>query len=431
MTIPADNKLKSFALTLALGGVLIAVAGLAYLFLTPKTYQASARIKVTDWVHARDAGQPMNLRLIPGECELLRSNAMLDPVINNLGLTELWAKRYSAGAAPGADEIRARLRSKALIHPLPNSSLLEILVTSEDRDETSKIANELARVYLDYRKTQRQELIGGKLEGLKQQWDEQGKKIQAAQTTVDTLYFQIVKARATNHAQLYDPDAYDALLGKKIEFEGRYVARKNQLEQLKKLPPDELIQVLSTLDENSELTPPLLQLSKAKSVLLHANLEHAPDSQEVKDATLVVEGLNKKIADLASSTITDKQNELLDLTLKLQAIGGRLNNASTNVNQVNIQDASYQQALTNLNQLKAERDGLQQTMSDVETAEASRPAGITAELIDSAEPPEKPFTPDGRLGMGILGGGGFMMLAGVILLLVSLRPISEPIKKPA
>ena len=64
-------------------------------------------------------------------------------------------------------------------------------------------------------------------------------------------------------------------------------------------------------------------------VLLHANLEHATDSQEVKDATLVVEGLNVKIADLASSTITDKLNELLDLTLKLQAIGGRLNNAMT------------------------------------------------------------------------------------------------------
>ena len=43
MTAPAQNKLKSVAIKIALGGVLIALVGLVYLFFTPKLFQASAK----------------------------------------------------------------------------------------------------------------------------------------------------------------------------------------------------------------------------------------------------------------------------------------------------------------------------------------------------------------------------------------------------
>jgi uncharacterized protein involved in exopolysaccharide biosynthesis len=318
--------------------------------------------------------------------------------------------------------------ARTSIQPVPNSTLIEIRVTSDDREETAKIANELARLYLGQRGAARRDLINTGVAGLRRQWDEQAQKIDAAQSNLDILYFQIAKSRATNHTDYYDPDAYDALLAKKIELEGQLVARQDELSRLEKMPPEELVQVLSTMDESSALNAPLLQLTKARTDLLRANLDHGPDSPEVKNASLVETNLEKRVSELVASTMSVKRTDLQGLSLAFAHVDQKIKNGSTNVADGKLADANYQAALTNLTKLKLERAALATQMQNVESDDATRPTGVTAEVIDSAQTPALPLTPDGRAVLGILAVGGFLMVIGLILWLVGQKQAASNLK---
>jgi uncharacterized protein involved in exopolysaccharide biosynthesis len=175
------------------------------------------------------------------------------------------------------------------------------------------------------------------------------------------------------------------------------------------------------MDVDSPLNAVLLQLAKIKNQLLKANLDHGPDSREVKDATLTIENLNKKVGELASSAMSVRQTQLRGLNSAIEQLKQKLQNASTNVATVKIDDANYQIALSNLNSLKTQRGDLAKKMAEEESAEASRPAGITTEVIERAEPPSKPFTPDGHIALFIIGAGSILAMASLALLLIGKR----------
>ena len=298
MTAPPKTRLKSLATLLLLVSAAIIGVGLLYLFLTPKLYQASARLKVIDWIRAKNLQNPSNQEITPAECELIRSNSVLDAAIQNLGLRDNWGKRYHQGVTLSADEARELLKTKLLVRPLGDSSLIEICVASEIRDDTARIANEIARVYLDIRHIQHEALVREKLAALEKEADTQNQKIRDAQSDLDRVYFEIAKSRASGQVQVYDPDAYNSPLSNRVTLESQYVAQEAQFSVLKKMDPDKLGQVLSSLDTNSLVSPVLTQLHEAQNDLISARLDHGPDSKEVKDATLVVDHLKQKIDQL-------------------------------------------------------------------------------------------------------------------------------------
>ena len=416
MTVPRDTNLKTIAIALALCGGVLAIAGLAYLFLTPRSYQARARLKVIDWVHSED--NPSDLRVIATECEMLHSNVVLDQAIQNLRLNETWGRRYHQGIALSLAETRERLDTKLLIEPVPDSRLIDIRVRSEDRDETAKIANELAQVYLGLRGAQRAELIQQKLGSLKQQWVEQSVKLSNAQASVDKLYFDISWNRKTNQFRVYDPDAY---VSNRVEMEAQYIQQNNELAGLKRMGQEDLAQVLSAMDTNSALFPLLSQMNKAKSDLLSAKLDHGPDSREVKDATLVMERIKQEIGRYLTAALIVKEDKVAALKSLLDGMDANMKSAASKLETANAQYAMYTNALQDFNQLRQQRDDLEKKMKEVESKEAIVPASVTVELIDSAETPRKPYMPNGYLALAIICGGGLLGLAGLIVLLLSNR----------
>jgi len=421
MSVQTENKLKSLSIQLAFGGLLLMAAGLAYLFLTPKSYQATTRLKVTDWIHAKDANNPSDSSVAPAECQVVRSDAVMDTVIAHLDLEKTWGRRYGPGTALNPAQARAMLKSKALIQPDPKSSLIEIQVTSEEPDETAGIANEIARVYLDYRQTKRQELIRDNLGSLKQQWDDLNGKLQDALATQAKLYFDISKARSTNQLQVYDADAYDKLLGKQVELESDYKAGQSQLAELKKLDPDHLKQVLPTLDRKSLLGQTLTQLNMAKSDLAGIKVDHGPESSEVKHASLVVATINQRVDELVEATMTTKETELAGLKDTLDDLGQKIKHATTNLGATMIHDQEYNQVSEQIKNLQQERDDLQHKMYAAEATDKIRPTSVTTEIIDTAEIPAKPFTPNRKVAIIIMAAGGGVIIGGLLLLALSQR----------
>lgn len=406
---------------LSLAGIVVVAAGLIYLFFTPKTYQASVKIRMLNWFHANSTNDMHGDYDMGAECQFARSDAIIDESIKNLGLNEIWGKRFNHGVTLKPEQSRVLLKAKTSVHPIPKSSLFQIQVTSGEPDEAATIANEIARNYRDQHQAKRQALSTDRLALFRQKWEETGQKVQQAQAALDKMYVDITKDRTTNPATFYD-----AIQAKRVELEGQYIEQRDQLDRLKIMDQQQLRQVLPTLDSNANslLTTALTQRSKARTDLVAAQSTYLSDAPELKHAALVVNELDKTIALTIAGIMTAKDHELAATKAALDQINEELKHASKNLSEIAAQDSAYVQARQNLENLKLERDALQQKMDMPDSHNAIMPAVVLAEIIESAEPPQKPVTPDGKIAASTIAAGSLAFLAGLILLLVNQKPQS-------
>jgi polysaccharide biosynthesis transport protein len=427
MTAPAKNKIKSTAITLVLAGAGIAALALIYLFLTPKFYRATAMIKLEkrDWSQghsASDVQNPYDPHLAPAECQVLRSNSFMQRVVDNLDLSHAWGKRYNQGNPLTGEQALERLRSKTDIHPVPSSTLFEIVVTSEDRDETAKIANEFANLYMDYSQSQRKNAIQGKIDALQHQWADESKKVQEAQFKVNQMALEINRGRIaqpTNQTAFYDLDNYRELQEKRIELETQTVQLRDELKELESLQPSDLRQALSSLDPetNSTLNASLIQFRKVKNDLAAAEIDHGPDSTEYKHAQQLVNELDHRIDREVRSIMTLKEANLAANKAALDAFDERFKQVKIASQMTN---TAFAEANRELQKAQEDREALRDKMSQIKTDEVV-PVTIAAEVVDHAEVPSKPSIPDRLTVLCGIGGGGLLAFAGLALLLVGQR----------
>ena len=64
-----------------------------------------------------------------------------------------------------------------------------------------------------------------------------------------------------------------------------------------------------------------------------------------------------------------------------------------------------------------------------DSAQASLPIAISAKLIEPAEPPVMPVSPDARVANAILIAGGILIAAGLFLRFLMPRPKLVPAKR--
>src|SRR5580704_12690601 len=113
MNTTTTSRRKRASAVLVVAGALLAAAGFGYGRLTPQTYVASATVRVwkssanNETNHAGARFDPAST--LPGECQFIRSQVLLDPVIAKLGLNELWGRRFNQGVALSTAETRERL----------------------------------------------------------------------------------------------------------------------------------------------------------------------------------------------------------------------------------------------------------------------------------------------------------------------------------
>jgi len=433
MTIKARTRRESFARVLSIGGALVTVAGLAYLFLTPKIYQASARMEVPKNARRQNnsANAAYDLKLLlAAECEFMRSDTILDPVIEHLRLNELWGQRYNHGNAFNNAQSRARLQMMADIHPAPDSGLIQIKVASRDREEPARIANEIARTYGESREARRQNESRDRINLLKQQWEAQNAKVAQAQADLEKLSQEIRDERATNSATFYDPQSYELLQNKHAELEMDYVKQKSTLDLYAGMDRTKLTQVLSVLDENtnSVLIGALTQLNRAESGLITAQNDHGSNSPEAVAANLAVGKLRKNVDEAVNGIMFGLNENLVSLKASLDQLSQKLKNATTNSSQITARDSAYAAAVQKLETLRNEQDVLQKKMEQSDRLEALAITDTSPDILDLAEPPTQPASPNRRAATNIIFTGCFAVIAGLLLLVSAPKPRAAPAK---
>ncbi len=176
---------------IGVGIVLLAVGGL--LLVSPKTYQATVRIHVEKdapdvgsslW---RNSSAPFDPYWLQDQFETLQSYAILSQVITNLNLKKKWAAKFKEPGELSLSQTYHLLQNQVEARQDGSNSLIAVTVGSDDRIEAADIANEIARVYRDYRLSQRRAMTERGIQTLENELKKQEEQIQSTQATLESL----------------------------------------------------------------------------------------------------------------------------------------------------------------------------------------------------------------------------------------------------
>jgi capsular polysaccharide biosynthesis protein len=137
---------------------LVVVATTAITFTLPDTYASTARVLVRqELTQIKGGGESLapavgryDPYFIQTQFELLQSQAILGTVIDNLNLNSVWGKRFAGGGTLKTSESLTLLKARLDLHPVRNTSLIEIRAYTESAAEAAMLANAIAQTYRDW-----------------------------------------------------------------------------------------------------------------------------------------------------------------------------------------------------------------------------------------------------------------------------------------
>jgi len=158
----------TFLLTMITAGVTV--------YFLPKEYfsKITLEVKPDDTAFHVFEGNNYNAasdpRLAPTQLKILTETSILYPVINQLNLTTKWA---NGGPPLQLKQAFGILSGMLVLNPIRQTDLIEVGVWSKDPQEAADIANCIAVVYQDRRKTDQDKLINTGLTRLKDEVNDQ------------------------------------------------------------------------------------------------------------------------------------------------------------------------------------------------------------------------------------------------------------------
>jgi uncharacterized protein involved in exopolysaccharide biosynthesis len=146
---------------MVLAGLLVA-GGVAYHALTKPIFKATAIFKLEESTFLPPPPNQDSFShpyWTTTEYEIIQSSVILDQVTKNLQLDHAWAGKIDGQAPLRNDEIRLMLRRRLDIQERGKGKLIAIQMDSEDPNEAAAIANEIFKVYHDYRAKEDREFM--------------------------------------------------------------------------------------------------------------------------------------------------------------------------------------------------------------------------------------------------------------------------------
>jgi capsular exopolysaccharide synthesis family protein len=237
-------KLVALLVVLSLAG-----AGVRYL-LTPKQYQATARIQIerrtlspvgsTDnpWLE-----NWWNLEFYPTQYKLLESRGLAERVVTNLGLAEDGSfNRNGAALAPASEDLSnpesadalvlgllaGQLRNGLAVQPVSNTQLVDIIYRSSSPEFAARAANGYAEAFIDWGISTRTHTAGraasflaSQLEALKEEIQNKETRLRAFSRETDLVLLEAGSNVALQRLQALNED-FMRSKGERIEKEARY-----------------------------------------------------------------------------------------------------------------------------------------------------------------------------------------------------------------
>ena len=391
--------------------LLVVITATLVTFILPESYASTTRIRVDrDVTDIRGFVDPMSNSgydpyFIQTEFEVMQSELILSNVVQDLNLQVEWGKKYAGGERLKTGEAISMLKGRMDLRPVRNTSLIEIRVFSESADEAARIANAIAETYRDYRLSQSRELAMGGIRVLEERFEEQEKKVKAAQQEVDELRKKLeiseADAAGTQPGPLIEAETLRRLEGMRIEKEALYLQEEKLVQQLKATPPEHLKMVLPTAVTDPQLSELLQQLNFAEQERIMLKKDLTDDHPSVLTTTRRIQDLERKISERTDGIIKG-------LEVRVAAIKEAWDSLKTNVANAKLVDIEkaersrpYFEAKQRLEEVIRFRSILNMKLAS-EKIDVAIARSKMVEIVDRATPSVKPVRPNKPLNI-VLG----------------------------
>jgi len=292
--------------------LLVVITATLVTFILPEYFASTARIKVerdkSDIEELAGSGggvrfNPYDPYFIQTEFEIIQSETILGRVIDGLNLNETWGKKYLDGGKLKTSETLGLLRGRLDLRPVRNTTLIDIRVLSENANEASVLANQIAETYKQWRLDKGYELVKGGLKSLEERAKEQDEKIATATAQLTALRAELqiseVDAMFTAPQQLMETEEVKRYLTTRFEREVVYNGRMEQFAKLTALSKLELRDVLPGMETDQTLTELINELNAAdqkfKSLGQDISAKHPEYIRITKQQKLLNEKIDARV----------------------------------------------------------------------------------------------------------------------------------------
>jgi len=349
-------------------------------------------------------------QFVATQFQILQKTEILYPVIDHLDLV----KEFSPpGQKLPLQDVYYRLKSAMKLQEVRNTGMIEIGAYDTDAQRAANVANAIAVVYQEKR---RSDLVSQTNSGLEQLQDE----LEQQRTLVEKTSADAMKIRARDGIVDPDPDKDNSNLGhttqlmvnvhqQEAEQEIRVVELERQLELINSLRPDELQDALKTLGIDDAVVArnlPLYQDTIAEKARL-MNLGLGENHPRIKASEALMATYAKILADQLNTIRTTQATRLRFEKDKLTHLQQMAADART----TEIEEKSK---MTEYLDAKNKYIRAQKVLETLEVSYVTQKLKITmnqptAEIWEKAEKSDRPALPKVGWIMGLALVGGLML----------------------
>ncbi|MDX1952946.1 MAG: polysaccharide biosynthesis tyrosine autokinase [Verrucomicrobiota bacterium] len=396
--------------------LLVVITTTAVTFILPETYMSSTRIQVE-----KDTSNIATLLQMPQasgydpyfvntEFEKIKSTKVLNKVIEDLGLNEVWSKRYGTEGKLKTHESYQLLKKQIDVQQARNTSLIDIRAYSEDKKEAAAIANRIAQVYRETRMEKQLEFSRTGIEALKKEFDTQSEKVKSAQEEVDKLRKEL-KISDVGDAYLQttvESETVRNMERDRIRAHQDFVTLNTLYEQLVALNPATLRQAIPTAYPDPALDRLLTDYAKTEQQYTIAKNDYGQEHPEVIRLLSLLSNINSQIEGRLDGIMKGLSAQVTARKATLDMLTESVENAKKEDTEMTAKYRPYFIAKRDLETQQRIRESIHLRILQ-ETVDQKIPKSGAVEIVIPAEEPTKPVRPN--IGMNITLG----VLVGLIM----------------
>jgi polysaccharide biosynthesis transport protein len=393
--------------------LLVVITSALVTWVLPESYASTARIKIE-----RDQSDIPSLTdrlpmggydpyFIQTEFEVIQSELILGKVISDLNLNQEWGNKYANGEPLKTTETMTLLKQSMDLRPVRNTSLIEIRVFSQNKDEAAKLANAIAEAYKNYRRDERLELSKGGIKALEDRFKQQQQEVDDSQKRVDQLREKLqvpdAMVNADGPTMLMTAETLRRLESLRIESQARLVEEQTLLEGLTNLnahlEPRQLAQVIPSAVQDALLQTFLEQMTLLEQNLVSVQKDYGPDHPQAIKAKVLVDDQRRRIEERVKFFLEGLQTKVNSLRMGLKTLEDQEAEAKTNDIRTASTTQPYFQAKRELEELTRFRQLLSMKLA-AEKIDVALPKTVVV-IVDRAVANPKAVRPNKPLNIAL------------------------------
>jgi len=398
--------------------LITAIIATAVTFILPVSYSSTAQIKIEpdtgSDIPSMNGLSTVNPNYDPyfqqTELEILQGPEVLGKVIEKLNLNAVWGKKYGVDTFK-TSETMDFLKHQISLAPVRNTTLVDITAYSSDKQEAANIANAIAKSYQDYRLGRHTQLTVGGIKVLEEQYQSEDQQLQEMRAKVDSLRKELNVTDNDPQSLIPSPTLTQEQIHQfdndMMEGQSRYNRFKEQLEQLKALPPEKLRDVLPTINSSPDpaLTGLLDKLHEAEQAYASKTNDYSLANPDVIRLQSTIDEVNRQINDRVTGIMAGMENNLNTEKAALDTLKAQVDAAIQKDRDESVRGQSYWEAKRTLANLVEFHKALANRV-EMEKIDLAIPKTSVVEITAIAEPGKDPVRPNKPLNitLGIVFG---------------------------